>query len=458
MPLKRVLIANRGEIAVRIALACRKLGVESVLACSAADRDALPARLADRAVCIGPAQAAQSYLDPEAVITAAIGTGCDALHPGYGFLSERAAFRRLCDEAGLVFIGPDADAIAAMGDKLTALRIATANDVPTIPGCDELKSATDAREAARRIGLPVMLKASAGGGGRGMRIVRALDDIEAEFAGASAEAQAAFGDGTLYLEKYIARGRHIEVQVFGDTHGRLVHLGERDCSVQRRHQKLIEEAPSPVVTPVVRESLTASALRLAHAVRYAGAGTVEFIYDLDAEAFYFLEMNTRIQVEHPVTEEITGIDLVAEQILVAGGAPLSFSQDDVVLRGHAIECRINAEDPVQGFMPSPGTVSHWQPPADHAMRLDSHCCAGYTIPPFYDSMIGKLIVHGDNRAHAIERTLAALDAFRIDGVPTTLAFSRAVVGSAAFRDASVTTGWLENEFLPAYLQPEETKP
>ena len=454
MSIKRVLIANRGEIAVRIARACKLLGVESVLACSDADRESLAARMVDRVVCIGPAQATASYLDQDAVITAAIGTGCDAVHPGYGFLSERAAFRRLCDEAGIVFIGPRADAIAAMGDKLTALRLARSAGVPTIPGCDELKTAADARREAARIGLPVMLKASAGGGGRGMRIVRALADIEAAYTAASAEAQTAFGDGTLYMEKYVERARHIEVQVFGDAHGNLVHLGERDCSVQRRHQKLIEEAPSPAVDDATRQALTAAALQLARAVSYSGAGTVEFMMDADTRACYFLEMNTRIQVEHPVTEAITGLDLVAEQIRVAGGAPLSFAQRDVELSGHAIECRINAEDARNDFTPAPGTIARWRAPRGPGIRIDSHCHEGCVVPPFYDSMIGKLIVHGESRGDAIDKMLSALDRFIIDGVTTTAPFSRAIVASDAFRRAAVTTAWLEQSFLPEYMKLE----
>ncbi|OGA40702.1 MAG: acetyl-CoA carboxylase biotin carboxylase subunit [Betaproteobacteria bacterium RIFCSPLOWO2_12_FULL_62_13] len=457
MTIKRVLIANRGEIAVRIARACRKLGVETVLACSEADRASLAARIADRVVCIGPAQAMQSYLDQDAVITSAIGTGCDALHPGYGFLSERASFRRLCDEAGVRFIGPHAEAIATMGDKLTALRLAKANGVPTIPGCNELKSARDAKTEARRTGLPVILKASAGGGGRGMRVVRAFREIDSAFASASAEAQAAFGDGTLYMEKYIKSARHIEVQVFGDTHGKIVHLGERDCSVQRRHQKLIEEAPSPVVDGPLRKSLTAAALRLAKAASYVGAGTVEFIVDLESRAYYFLEMNTRIQVEHPVTEEITGMDLVSEQIRVAAGEPLSFLQGDVTLSGHAIECRINAEEVDAGFMPCPGAIVEWQQPDAAGVRVDTHCYPGYAIPPFYDSMIGKLIVLGEDRREAIEKTLSALDRFVIGGVQTTLPFSRAIVADDDFRRSAVTTDWLEHVFLPRYLNDAEVR-
>ena len=457
MAIKRVLIANRGEIAVRIARACRKLGVETVLACSEADRASLASRMVDRIVCIGPAQAMHSYLDQDAVITAAVGAGCDALHPGYGFLSERASFRRLCDEAGVRFIGPHAEAIATMGDKLTALRLARANGVPTIPGCDALMSASDAETEARRIGLPVILKASAGGGGRGMRVVRASEEIESAFAAASAEARAAFGDGTLYMEKYIERARHIEVQVFGDTHGTIVHLGERDCSVQRRHQKLIEEAPSPVVDGPLRKSLTAAALRLAKAASYVGAGTVEFIVDLDSKAYYFLEMNTRIQVEHPVTEEITGMDLVSEQIRVAAGEPLSFLQGDVTLSGHAIECRINAEEVDAGFMPCPGAIVEWQQPDAAGVRVDTHCYPGYAIPPFYDSMIGKLIVLGEDRREAIEKTLSALDRFVIGGVQTTLPFSRAIVADDDFRRSAVTTDWLEHVFLPRYLNDAEVR-
>jgi len=458
MPIRRVLIANRGEIAVRIARACRSLGVETVLACSEADRDSLAARGVDRAVCIGPAQPAVSYLDPEALVTAALGTGCDALHPGYGFLSERVGFRRLCDDAGIAFVGPGAEAIATMGDKLTALRLAQSIGVATIPGCGELKSVADAQAGAARIGLPVMLKASAGGGGRGMRVVRRLDDIPQAFVSASAEAQAAFGDSTLFMERYIERARHIEVQVFGDSHGALVHLGERDCSVQRRHQKLIEEAPSPVVDARLRDAITAAALALARAVRYIGAGTVEFILDLERMDFYFLEMNTRIQVEHPVTEAITGLDLVREQIRVAAGEALSFAQTDVQLAGHAIECRINAEHVHAGFLPTPGVLSAWQPPAPELARVDTHCYPGYGVPPFYDSLLAKLIVQGADRAAALERTLAAIDAFVIEGVPTTLPFTRAIVAGRAFREASVTTGWLESEFLPHYLNSTETNP
>ena len=455
MPITRVLIANRGEIAVRIARACRKLGIETVLACSQADRFSLAARTVDRTVCIGPAQAGRSYLDQNAVITAALGTRCDALHPGYGFLSERASFRRLCDEAGVNFIGPSAEAIAAMGDKLTALRLAKANEVPVIPGCEELKSADDALREGRRIGFPVILKASAGGGGRGMRVVRSPEKTHDAFVSAAAEARAAFGDATLYMEKYVEKGRHIEVQIFGDSLGKILHLGERDCTVQRRHQKLIEEAPSPVVDAKLRESLAASAVKLARAASYVGAGTVEFIMDLESRSCYFLEMNTRIQVEHPVTEEVTGVDLVAEQIRVAAGEPLSFSLRDVKMPRHAIECRVNAEDVQAGFAPCPGEILKWEQPEGSGVRVDTHCFAGYTVPPFYDSMLAKLVVCGDDRHAAIEGMLSALDRFVVEGVHTTLAFSRAIVSDDDFRNSRITTGWLESTFLPHYLNRSE---
>ena len=450
--MKRVLIANRGEIAARIARACQKLDVEAVLACADSDDNAALASMVDRVVRVGAAPATQSYLDQDAVITAAIGTGCDAIHPGYGFLSERASFRRLCDEAGVTFIGPDAQAMATMGDKLAALKLARSHDVPTIPGCERLDTGRDAAREAARVGLPVILKASAGGGGRGMRVVRELPEMESAFDAASAEARAAFGDGTLFMEKYIERARHIEVQLFGDARGNVVHLGERDCSVQRRHQKLIEESPSPVADEALRSALAAAAVRLAKAASYVGAGTVEFVLDLSSGAFYFLEMNTRIQVEHPITEEITGIDLVAEQIRVAAGESLSFSQSDVTFRGHAIECRINAEDVDNGFAPCPGTILEWRPPDAPGVRVDSHCYPGYIVPPFYDSMIGKLIVHGRDRAEAIERMLAALDAFGVAGVHTTLPFSRAIIADTDFQQSAITTAWLETVFLPRYLE------
>jgi len=447
IPPRRIFVANRGEIAVRVVRACEKLGIESVVAVSAADRDSLAARLATRAVCIGPARAADSYLRPEILVTAARGTGCQALHPGYGFLSERAAFARMCAEAGLAFIGPSPEAIESMGDKITAVRLAARAGVPRVPGTERLASAEDARRAARDIGYPVLLKASAGGGGRGMRIVRAEAQIEAAMQAASAEALTAFGDGTLYMEKFIERARHLEIQVLGDSHGNIVHLGERECSTQRRHQKLIEEAPSPAVDEALRDELGEAAVKLARLVGYQGAGTVEFVFDEDTRRYHFLEMNTRIQVEHPVTEMVTGYDLVAEQIRIVSGAPLSFSQHEVRIEGHAIECRINAEDAERGFAPSPGRLEAWQPPEGEHVRLDTHCYPGYVVPPFYDSLLAKLIVRGADRATAVVRMQEALDRFVVAGIRTTIPFHRRVLAHADFHGGRVTTRWVEEQFL-----------
>jgi acetyl-CoA carboxylase biotin carboxylase subunit len=447
IPPRRIFVANRGEIAVRVVRACEKLGIESVVAVSAADRDSLAARLATRAVCIGPARAADSYLRPEILVTAARGTGCQALHPGYGFLSERAAFARMCAEAGLAFIGPSPEAIESMGDKITAVRLAARAGVPRVPGTERLASAEDARRAARDIGYPVLLKASAGGGGRGMRIVRAEAQIEAAMQAASAEALTAFGDGTLYMEKFIERARHLEIQVLGDSHGNIVHLGERECSTQRRHQKLIEEAPSPAVDEALRDELGEAAVKLARLVGYQGAGTVEFVFDEDTRRYHFLEMNTRIQVEHPVTEMVTGYDLVAEQIRIVSGAPLSFSQHEVRIEGHAIECRINAEDAERGFAPSPGRLEAWQPPEGEHVRLDTHCYSGYVVPPFYDSLLAKLIVRGADRATAVVRMQEALDRFVVAGIRTTIPFHRRVLAHADFHGGRVTTRWVEEQFL-----------
>ena len=450
--IKRVFVANRGEIAVRIIRACRELGIETVIGVSEADRESLGARSADRAVCIGPAPAAQSYLRPEILVTAARGTGCQAVHPGYGFLSERAVFQRNCAEMGLIFIGPTAEAIDAMGDKLSAIALAKDAGVPVVPGSGELNSEADVRAAAAAIGYPCLLKASAGGGGRGMRIVRSDAELAAAFPGARAEAQAAFGDPTVYLEKFVERARHIEIQVIGDLHGNICHLFERDCSVQRRHQKLIEEAPSPVLPPATRAHMAAAALALARNVGYSSAGTVEFVYDADEDRFYFLEMNTRIQVEHPVTEMVTGIDLVQEQLRIAMGEALSFRQQDLRIRGHAIECRINAEDASAGFMPSPGRVTRWSAPEHPGLRLDTHCHEGYLVPPYYDSMVAKLIASGENRDQAVKLMLSALDEFRVEGINTTIPLHRAVVAHRTFREADVTTRWLESEFLPSWKQ------
>ncbi|HEU4651621.1 MAG TPA: acetyl-CoA carboxylase biotin carboxylase subunit [Croceibacterium sp.] len=452
----RVFVANRGEIAVRIIRACRKLGVESVIGVSAADRASLGAELADRAVCIGPAPAAGSYLNKDALVHAAMATGCDALHPGYGFLAENAAFERLCAENGIRFIGPAAAAIETMGDKINAIAAAKAVHVPTVPGSDHVASAAEAKRVGKRIGYPFLFKARAGGGGRGMRIVRNSNEADAAFDGARAEAGAAFGNDQLYIEKYIEDARHIEVQVLGDEHGRVAHLGERDCSVQRRHQKLIEEAPSPVVTPELRTAMADSAVRLAASQGYVGAGTVEFIFDAATRDFYFLEMNTRVQVEHPVTEMVTGVDIVAEQIRVADGEALSIGTEPV-LRGHSIECRINAEMPERGFLPSPGRIGEWQPPQGEGVRLDTHCHPGYFVPPFYDSMIAKLIVHAEDRQAAIRKMDAALAAFRITGIATTVDFHRAVIAHPDFRGGRVTTAWLERSFMPTYVGPTSSE-
>lgn len=448
MPLfNRILIANRGEIAVRVIRACRQLGIETVVAVSEPDRDSMPARMADRAVCIGPARAADSYLRGDILVTAAKGTACDAVHPGYGFLSERASFSRMCKEAGLVFIGPSPEAIESMGNKISAVRLAQEAGVPRVPGSGRLESVAQAEEIASRIGYPVLLKAAAGGGGRGMRIVRKAADIASAMESAAAEAAAAFGDSALYLEKFIERARHIEIQVLGDAHGNIVHLGERDCSTQRRHQKLIEEAPSPAVDEALRTQLGEAAVKLARRVAYQGAGTVEFVFDSDTREFYFLEMNTRIQVEHPVTEMVTGRDLVVEQIRIAAGEQLSFQQGQVRLQGHSIECRINAEDSQRNFMPRPGTIATWKPPAGERIRFDSHCYDGYKIPPYYDSLLGKLIVHGEDRADATRRMVDALGSFEVEGPPTTIPFHLRVLAHTDFAAAQVTTRWVEETLL-----------
>lgn len=446
--LRRILVANRGEIALRIVRACHSQGLEAVVAVSLADVDSSAARLAGAQVQIGPAPPQESYLSIDRLVDAARRTGCDAVHPGYGFLSERAAFARACIDAGLVFVGPSPEAIAAMGDKITANSIARAAGVPCMPSSGALADAEAAGIEASRIGYPVLVKASAGGGGRGMRVVREPGQLPAAFAAAQAEAEAAFGDGTLYVERLIDRARHVEIQVMGDRHGRVVHLGERECSTQRRHQKLLEEAPSPAITPAQRAAMAASAVALARQVGYHGAGTVEFVLDDRDGQFFFLEMNTRIQVEHPVTEMVTGIDLVAEQLRVAAGLPLSFSQDEVVVRGHAIECRINAEDPDKHFLPRPGLVRRWQPPVGEGVRCDSHCHDGFTVTPHYDSLLAKLIVHAPTRAEAVARMRQALAELVIEGPATTTPFHQALLSHIDFASGGVTTRWVEEVFLP----------
>ncbi|MDT8341539.1 MAG: acetyl-CoA carboxylase biotin carboxylase subunit [Longimicrobiales bacterium] len=438
----KVLIANRGEIALRVIRACHELGVGTVAVYSEADRESLHVRFADEDVCIGPAPGRDSYLNIPRIIAAAEITGADAIHPGYGFLAENAEFSEICHKAGITFIGPTPAQIRAMGDKATARRTMMEVGVPTVPGSpDVISDPVEAERVAGEIGFPIMIKASAGGGGKGMRIAHDAAGFARLLQAAQNEAQAAFGDPGVYLERCILRPRHVEFQVFGDLHGRVMHLGERDCSVQRRHQKLIEEAPSPALTPELRDEMGCAAVKAAQAIDYVGAGTVEFLLDQSGD-FFFIEMNTRIQVEHPVTEVTTGLDLVKEQIRVAAGEPLSFP-DEVRLRGHAIEFRINAEDPERGFAPSPGTITAYHPPGGPGVRLDTHIYQGYRVPPFYDSLLGKLIVAGNSREEALSRARNALSHFVIEGVHTTVSFLQEVVRDEEFRAGQVDTGFLD---------------
>lgn len=452
MGINRLFVANRGEIALRILRTAKKLGIETVLGVSAADRDGLPAQFADRAVVLGPAQATKSYLDVNLVLHAAKATGCDALHPGYGFLSEKPELSQKCEDEGIVFVGPRPQTINALGDKLSAREIAREAGVPTVPGTDMIASVTDAQRAAEEIGYPVVMKASAGGGGKGMFLARSPHDLADNYDRASREALAAFGDGTLYMERYVEAARHVEVQIVGDGEGSVVHFGDRDCSVQRRYQKLIEEAQVTAMPPALREKLRAAAVRLTSFAHYRSAGTVEFLYDIAREDFYFIEVNSRIQVEHPVSEEITGQDLIARQLSVAGGHGIGVAQDDIRFAGHAIEVRVNAENPLANFAPSPGRVTAWEPPAGPGIRVDSHMRPGDLIPPFYDSMVGKLIVHAESRDAAIESMLGAIRDFRIDGPKTTLPLAAHIVGHTDFRNNQFSTRWLEDKALPAFLK------
>ncbi|VBB09809.1 rudiment single hybrid motif [Lucifera butyrica] len=442
--LKKVLIANRGEIAVRIIRACREMGIATVAVYSAADRQALHVKLADEAYCIGPAPARDSYLNAAALLTAAAVSRADAIHPGYGFLAENAAFAQLCTDWGLVFIGPAAEAIRRMGAKAAARETMKQAGVPTVPGTDGLiEEAGQAIRVAGETGYPVIVKATAGGGGKGMRIARSETELRTAIRQARQEAETAFGNAGVYLEKYIAEPRHIEIQIMGDQHRNLVYLGERDCSIQRRHQKLAEEAPSPALDEKLRRQMGRAAVLAAQAVQYHGAGTVEFLLDSTGR-FYFMEMNTRIQVEHPVTELVTGIDLIKEQIRVAAGCPLSFSQEEVKITGWALECRINAEDPARNFMPSPGTITAYLPPGGFGVRVDSAVYPGYEVSPFYDSMVAKLIVWGKDRHEAIQRMKRALDEFVIEGIRTTLPFHRRLLEQEPFVQGNFNTGFLEN--------------
>jgi acetyl-CoA carboxylase, biotin carboxylase subunit len=445
MTLRRLFIANRGEIAVRILRTTRKLGIETVLGVSEADKETLAAEMADRVVVLGPAAAGQSYLDARLIVHAAKATGCAALHPGYGFLSEKPQLSRLCEESGLIFVGPRAQTIEVLGDKVAARALARELAVPTVPGTDTVASVFDARNAASELGYPVVIKASAGGGGRGMLKAAGAAELEASFERAAREAESAFGDGRLYLERFVEEARHVEVQIVGDGRGSVAHFGERDCSVQRRYQKLLEEAPAAALPAVTRARLHDAAVRLTSHAHYRNAGTVEFLYDMKRDDFYFIEVNSRIQVEHPVTEEVTGQDLIAWQLRVAAGEGLAGLQQSALrCNGHAIECRINAEDPQNGFSPSPGRITRWIPPAGEGIRLDTHARQGYLVPPYYDSMIGKLIAHGRDRDEAIRRLLQAIDQFVIEGPRTTLALARAIIGHEDFRNNRLTTRWLED--------------
>jgi acetyl-CoA carboxylase biotin carboxylase subunit len=440
----KLLIANRGEIALRVIRACREMGIPTVAIYSEADRDCLHARMADEAVCVGPAPSAASYLNVPNIISAALVTGAQAVHPGYGFLAENAGFARACEDTGLRFIGPRPEAIDKMGDKAVAKQTMAAAGVPTVPGSDgAVASEAQALEIARQAGYPVLIKASAGGGGRGMRVACSPEELTSNLHQAKAEAAVAFGDDTVYIEKYLSRPRHVEFQVLADTHGNAVHLFERDCSVQRRHQKLIEESPSPALTEELRAEMGEAALKAVRAVDYVNAGTVEFLLDADGR-FYFMEMNTRVQVEHPVTEAITGVDIIKEQIRIAAGKEMRHtSQADLHINGHAIEFRINAEDPSANFRPHPGHIDVFNPPGGFGVRVDSHVYSGYHVPPNYDSLIAKLIVWGESRREAINRARRALDEFIVVGIPTTIPFHQLVIENEYFQRGEVYTDFVD---------------
>ena len=453
--MKKILVANRGEIALRVMRTAKKMGIATVAVYSDADRNAPHVRFADEAVHLGPAPSAQSYLAMDKVIAAALRTGSDAIHPGYGFLSENAAFARRVAEAGLTFIGPRPHAIEVMGNKLAAKDTVSAYDIPMVPGLDEAISDPErAGAVARSVGFPILIKAAAGGGGKGMRVVAHADELEEQMNRAISEAENAFGDGSVFIEKYITSPRHIEIQVLADTHGNCVHLFERDCSIQRRHQKVVEEAPSAVVSPALRRKMGEAAVLVAKSCDYVGAGTVEFLLD-ENEQFYFLEMNTRLQVEHPVTELITGVDLVEQQIRVARGEMLAFAQDELSMTGHALELRVYAEDPLNNFLPSIGTLTAYEPPT--ATRVDDGFEEGMEIPIHYDPMIAKLITYGSTRAEAIERMLSAIDDYRIEGIETTLPFGRFVFRSEAFRSGKFDTNYVKRHFTPEAITADDSK-
>jgi acetyl-CoA carboxylase biotin carboxylase subunit len=438
----KILIANRGEIALRIIRTCKELGIKTVAVHSNVDSEALHVKLADESICIGPAPSSLSYLNMKAIISAAEVTDADAIHPGYGFLSENAEFAEICNNCGLTFIGPTAENMRLMGDKISARQTVTKAGVPILPGTKEgVHSAEDARRVAAEIGYPVIIKATAGGGGRGMKVVHSPASLPNAFAAARSEAQAGFGNPEVYIEKFCDRPRHVEIQIMADKHGHVIHLGERDCSIQRRHQKLIEEAPCPVLTPALRKKMGDCAVAAAKAVGYTSVGTMEFLLD-QAGNFFFMEMNTRVQVEHPVTEMITGVDIIKEQIHSAAGLPLRFKQSDIKINGHAIECRINAEHPFK-FTPSPGKIDGYHTPGGLGVRVDSAVYDQYTVLPHYDSMIAKLIVHADTREEAIKRMARALDEYIIEGIKTTIPFHQKIMANKDFMEGNVDTGFLE---------------
>lgn len=453
-PLRRVLVANRGEIALRVIRACFDEGLTSVLTVSDADRESLPAQAADEVVGIGPASASASYLNVGAVISAALLTNCDAIHPGYGFLSERPELADLCAAHGITFVGPSAHTIRRGGDKIQARELARSLGIPVGAGSSTVRTAVEAAAVATDVGYPVLLKAAAGGGGRGMFRVSTPSELAEAVERASSEAHAAFGDGRLYVERFVSDARHVEVQVLADAHGTVVHLGDRDCSFQRRYQKLVEEAPASAVPAQLRQEIADCAVRLMTALDYLGAGTVEFLVDVPSNRFFFLEVNTRVQVEHPVTEMVTGVDIVREQLRIAAGRPLTITQDDVHMRGHAVEFRINAESPRAGFVPSPGTLEVWRPPVGAGIRTDTHCFGGYRVPANYDSLLAKLICHGADRDNAFALATRALDSFAVEGVETTLPLHRALVRHADALNQRVTTRWVEERFLPGWA-PEQ---
>jgi acetyl-CoA carboxylase, biotin carboxylase subunit len=447
MEISKILIANRGEIALRILHSCEELGITTVAVHSTIDRQALHVQLADESVCIGPPPSGKSYLNIPNIISAALTRNATAIHPGYGFLAENARFAEICADHQITFIGPSPEAMRAMGDKSTAKKTMQKAGVPTVPGSPGLiESEQEALRIAAEIGYPVIIKATAGGGGRGMRLVREESEFVRMFQAAQGEAEAAFGNGGVYLEKFIERPRHIEFQILADNYGHVIHLGERDCSIQRRHQKLLEEAPSPFLNPKLRQKMGDAAIKAAKSINYTGAGTVEFLVDASG-SFYFMEMNTRIQVEHPVTEMITGLDLITEQIRIAQGEKLSLTQSQVNLNGHAIECRINAEDPDQNFRPHPGKISGYLPPGGPGVRVDSHVYTDYEIPPYYDSLIGKLIVWAPNREMAIKRMKRALKECAITGIPTTIDFHRRILETPAFLAGDVYTNFIEEHLM-----------